>query len=137
MLESQIRKKLNSNEPIDVEYWEHLLSSLVVWKARAKLQEISRKVINNRLLALRNQEESEARIVQNKLKKILEFSVNANDDDANDEGYIRNTKKTSSTYVKCDPVPFLKVRFQEKGLDIVEEATYLNNIVSTTPLVIN
>ena len=129
LLEIQIRKKLNSNEPIDVEYWEHLLSSLVVWKARAKLQDISRKVIDNRLTSLRNQEESEANIVQTKLEKILEFSVNSADG-ANNERHDRNLKDESLDCAKYDPELFLKIRVQEKGLDVIDEATYLSNIVS-------
>ncbi|EON95882.1 hypothetical protein UCRPA7_8618 [Phaeoacremonium minimum UCRPA7] len=36
-LEKQIKTKLQSNEPIDTDYWEQLLKSLLVWKAKAKL----------------------------------------------------------------------------------------------------
>lgn len=39
-LEKQIRAKLDSDEPIDTEYWERLLSSLIVWKARAKVKRV-------------------------------------------------------------------------------------------------
>ncbi|GME41318.1 hypothetical protein GTA08_BOTSDO11710 [Neofusicoccum parvum] len=48
-LEKQIRRKLDSNEPIDVDYWEHLLRSLLVWKAKAKLRQLSQTIINSRL----------------------------------------------------------------------------------------
>jgi len=37
-LEKQIRAKLQSDEPIDTDYWEQLLKILRVWKARASLQ---------------------------------------------------------------------------------------------------
>lgn len=33
-LQRQIQAKLGSGEPIDVDYWEGLLKSLLVWKAR-------------------------------------------------------------------------------------------------------
>ncbi|CAM1504416.1 Fc.00g020070.m01.CDS01 [Cosmosporella sp. VM-42] len=39
-LEKQIKAKLNSNEDIDTDYWEQLLRSLLVWKARAKLSQV-------------------------------------------------------------------------------------------------
>jgi hypothetical protein len=39
-LEKQIKAKLKSNEPIDTDYWEALLKSLRVWKARAKLRKV-------------------------------------------------------------------------------------------------
>jgi hypothetical protein len=36
-LESTVRAKLSSGEPIDVDYWEGLLRSLEVWKAKVSL----------------------------------------------------------------------------------------------------
>ncbi|GKT42891.1 uncharacterized protein ColSpa_03072 [Colletotrichum spaethianum] len=39
-LESQIKAKLRSNDDIDVDYWEQLLRSLLVWKAKAKLKKV-------------------------------------------------------------------------------------------------
>ena len=33
-LQRQIQNKLASGEPVDVEYWEGLLKSLLVWKAK-------------------------------------------------------------------------------------------------------
>ena len=113
-----------------MEYWEHLLKSLVVWKARAKLQDVSRTVINNRLMTLRHQQESEAQIVQIKLQKILEVSAN----------HAANVEKENSRFMskisllenEIDPVPFLKIRAQEKGLEIVDEVAYLDNIVSSS-----
>lgn len=33
-LQRQIQLKLSSGEPVDVEYWEGLLKSLLVWKAK-------------------------------------------------------------------------------------------------------
>ncbi|KAK5656942.1 hypothetical protein OQA88_3464 [Cercophora sp. LCS_1] len=39
-LEKQIRAKLSSNEPIDTDYWEELLKSLLVYKAKAKLKKV-------------------------------------------------------------------------------------------------
>ncbi|KAK0731995.1 mid region of cactin-domain-containing protein [Lasiosphaeris hirsuta] len=39
-LEKQIRTKLQSNEPIDTDYWEELLKSLLMYKAKAKLRKV-------------------------------------------------------------------------------------------------
>lgn len=36
-LEDNVRSKLASREPIDVDYWEGLLRSLQVWKAKASM----------------------------------------------------------------------------------------------------
>ncbi|KAK4465160.1 mid region of cactin-domain-containing protein [Cladorrhinum samala] len=39
-LEKQIKAKLQSNEPIDTDYWEQLLKSLLVYKAKAQLKSV-------------------------------------------------------------------------------------------------
>ena len=43
-LEKQINAKLRSNEDIDVDYWEQLLRSLLVWKAKAKLKKVYQSI---------------------------------------------------------------------------------------------
>jgi hypothetical protein len=37
-LEDKIRTKLRGDEPVDVDYWQQLLRSLKVWKAKARLR---------------------------------------------------------------------------------------------------
>lgn len=43
-LEKQIKAKLKSNEDIDTDYWEQLLRSLRVWKAKATLARIAEDI---------------------------------------------------------------------------------------------
>ncbi|KAK0391896.1 hypothetical protein NLU13_1394 [Sarocladium strictum] len=43
-LEKQIKAKLNSNDDIDLDYWEQLLRSLKVWKAKAIIKKINEAV---------------------------------------------------------------------------------------------
>ncbi|PTB66026.1 hypothetical protein BBK36DRAFT_1203494 [Trichoderma citrinoviride] len=43
-LEQQIKAKLRSNEDIDTDYWEQLLRSLRVWKAKATLARIGEEI---------------------------------------------------------------------------------------------
>lgn len=40
-LQRQIQAKLASGEPIDVDYWEGLLKSLLVWKAKVRYYSLS------------------------------------------------------------------------------------------------
>ena len=47
-LEAQINRKLDSNEPVDTDYWEQLLSNLLVWKAKAKLRRVYQSVLDSR-----------------------------------------------------------------------------------------
>lgn len=52
-LEKQIKTKLESNEPIDTDYWEELLRSLRVWKAKAKLQKVYKSINAARIALLK------------------------------------------------------------------------------------
>jgi hypothetical protein len=47
-LEDQINAKLRGNEPVDVDYWEQLLRSLKVWKAKAFLRVLHEPVLKAR-----------------------------------------------------------------------------------------
>lgn len=44
-LEKQIKAKLRSDEDIDTDYWEQLLRSLQVWKAKATIKKINEAVL--------------------------------------------------------------------------------------------
>ncbi|KAK5992581.1 Splicing factor Cactin [Cladobotryum mycophilum] len=48
-LEKQIKTKLRSSEDIDTDYWEQLLRSLKVWKAKATLSRITDEIAKKRL----------------------------------------------------------------------------------------
>ncbi|EUC66331.1 cactin, partial [Rhizoctonia solani AG-3 Rhs1AP] len=66
-LQRQIQGKLSSGEPIDVDYWEGLLKSLLVWKAKAKLKTLHETVVRNRLEQLRKRQRDEAFQAQSEL----------------------------------------------------------------------
>ncbi|KAF4461474.1 hypothetical protein FALBO_11725 [Fusarium albosuccineum] len=53
-LEKQIKAKLQSNEDIDTDYWEQLLRSLRVWKARAKLSQVYESIKKSRFDQLKD-----------------------------------------------------------------------------------
>ncbi|KAI9281148.1 mid region of cactin-domain-containing protein [Sporodiniella umbellata] len=71
VLKSQIISKLKSNEPIDVEYWENLLKELVVYKAKARLNDIHQELLSARLQQLRERQREEALKVQEELGRVL------------------------------------------------------------------
>lgn len=58
-LQEQVRAKLRSQEPIDVEYWEGLLKAIVVWRAKAKLRDLHEVILSNRLEHLRQRQRIE------------------------------------------------------------------------------
>lgn len=53
-LASDVHDKLNSGEPVDVEYWEGLLKAIGVWQAKAKLRDMHEVILNNRVEYLRH-----------------------------------------------------------------------------------
>ncbi|KAF2458435.1 mid region of cactin-domain-containing protein [Lineolata rhizophorae] len=121
-LEAQIKQKLASNEPIDVDYWEHLLQSLLVFKAKAKLRRITQKVVSSRLEELRKQQAEDAHAVKSKLQIILGHS------EANRLKYELTKLPPIPYSPSLDPEPFLKVRPEDKALDSLDEESFLSQV---------
>lgn len=59
-LQTSIQAKMRSGEPLDVEYWETMLSRIVVWHSVAKLRETHVHVTQRRVTKFRQQQEREA-----------------------------------------------------------------------------
>ena len=138
-LEKQIHKKLRSNEDIDVDYWEQLLQSLIVWKARAKLKKVYKAVIESRMEILRKQQTEEAEAIRQKLESVLigpqPVLEDTGDNDENKEGEEKEkvyTEKKPLKYSKeMDPDPMLKLRYDDKGLEQMDERYFLKKLVCT------
>lgn len=113
-LEVQVKRKLNSNEPIDTDYWEELLRSLTVWKARAKLKQVFQAVIEGRVQALRRQQKEEAESVRLKLAPIAPV--------VGENAVLREE-------LDLDPEPLLQLRPEDKALEIIDEAAFLSQVV--------
>jgi predicted RNA-binding protein len=113
-LEVQVKKKLDSNEPIDTDYWEELLRSLTVWKARAKLKKVFQAIIEGRVQALRKQQREEAESVRAKLAPIAP---------------LVNEKVKSTVEKDLDPEPLLQLRPEDKTLEIMDESVFLSHVV--------
>jgi hypothetical protein len=120
-LEVQIRKKLNSNGPIDTDYWEQLLRSLTVWKARAKLRKVYRDVIEGRVQGLRKQQREEAETIQKKLAPLAPF-VKSGETAA-------QSMLSEDDIRQLDPEPLLQLRPEDKTLEIIDESVFLNQVV--------
>ncbi|KAL2159373.1 hypothetical protein VTH06DRAFT_2377 [Thermothelomyces fergusii] len=59
-LEKQIKAKLRSNEPIDTDYWEELLKSLLVYKAKAGLKKVCAEIKEARVEMLKARDPDKA-----------------------------------------------------------------------------
>jgi hypothetical protein len=119
-LEVQVKKKLDSDEPIDYDYWEQLLRSLRVWKAKAKLRRVSQEIVKERLQALRKQQAEAATSVQGRIYDMLK---------AADES--REACATTVAYDGAlDPQPLLKLRAEDKSLAQTEEKIFLDGVAN-------
>ncbi|RAK80587.1 splicing factor cactin [Aspergillus fijiensis CBS 313.89] len=118
-LEVQVRRKLDSNEPIDTDYWEELLRSLTVWKARAKLKKVFQDVIDERVKGLRTQQCEEAESVRAKLAPLAPFIRAPSGSDAQPDHH---------DFEGLDPDPLLQVRPEDKILEIVDESAFLGQV---------
>jgi hypothetical protein len=116
-LEVQVRRKLNSNEPIDTDYWEELLRSLTVWKARARLRNVYQTIIDERVRDLRKQQREEAESIRAKLAPLAPV-VSAGD------------TTNPAEFEGLDPDPLLQVRPEDKVLEIMDESAFLDQVVS-------
>lgn len=113
-LEAHVKRKLDSNEPIDTDYWEELLRSLTVWKARAKLKKVFQAIIDGRVQALRKQQREEAESVRVKLAPIAP---------------LVNELVGSTVKKDLDPEPLLQLRPEDKALEIMDESAFLSHVV--------
>lgn len=134
-LEKQIRSKLRSDEDIDVDYWEHLLKSLLVWKAKAKLKRVYQSVLNNRLEDLRKQQEDKARSIQTKLHTLLlGFPTQTGETVAAhggiDAGGASYSQAQLSYHSKFDPESLLNLNNEGRGLDVTDESAFLQMITA-------
>lgn len=130
-LETQISAKLRSNEPIDVEYWEQLLSSIAVYKAKAELNEVYKSIVDSRLANLRQQQASDATAVKEKLTLLLtgsnQLSKSAGSRSIPDNA-ASSPKLLVSYSSQLDPEPLLKLRSDDRVYDVVEENDFVNKI---------
>ena len=136
VLEKQIRTKLQSNEPIDVDYWEQLLRSLLIWKAKAKLKKVYESVLDSRLDTLRKQQQEDAEVVRSKMQEILGGPLQVREDGSQNSGdstdVSRNVRRQpgfpySQEY---DPEPLLKLHTEDKSGEVIDESVFLQKIVA-------
>ncbi len=120
----QVKKKLDSDEAIDYDYWEQLLRSLRVWKAKAKLRRVSQEIVEERLQAFRKQQADAAGSIQQKLSKMLQPEEEST-------GALSPTVAYDETF---DPQPMLKLRAEDKALHSLEEKLFLDNLVCITQI---
>jgi hypothetical protein len=113
-LEGQIRAKLDSDEPIDTDYWQQLLDSLLVWKAKAKLKRVYQDVLDSRLKSLREENGQKAILAAQQLRSANVSSL----------GTVQYSKD-------LDPDPLLEIASKDKSLEVQDESTFLQSVAAS------
>lgn len=144
-LEKQITKKLRSNEPIDVDYWEQLLRSLIVWKAKARLKKVYESVINSRLEMLRKQQKEEAENIRRKLEVVLAGPLPVDEVEEEGDGTVGESARRDGgnasrqplkerkpiQYTRdMDPEPMLKLSYEDRSLEQMDEKEFLRKLTA-------
>lgn len=163
VLQDQIMRKLKSNEPVDVEYWENLLKELVVYKAKARLNEMHQDILAARLEQLREKQREEALKVQEELERVLSMQetevqgqgVGAGEGlesepvdeemmEAQDQAFVKPTEVISKPsggllleeYSRAmSPEPMQTLNRDDRELEIVDPVEDLKELVSNSALI--
>ncbi|KAF2168592.1 hypothetical protein M409DRAFT_65502 [Zasmidium cellare ATCC 36951] len=125
-LEKQIRSKLASNEPIDTDYWEHLLKSLLSYKARAKLRKVSQSILEARVGGLRKQQAAEADAMKARLEAHLQNDPNASGVTSSGD---RHHGAHPDDRHPLDPEPLLRLRQEDKALESMTDKEFAQSVV--------
>jgi hypothetical protein len=135
-LEGQIRAKLRSDQDIDVDYWEQMLRSLLIWKAKAKLKNVYQSVLESRLDALRKQQKEDAEGVRAKLQSVLTGPIRVVEDTSEDAvgitpaAQLPRSQPILQYSQSLDPEPFLKLTTEDKALEVISESAFLQKVSS-------
>ncbi|KAI9594301.1 mid region of cactin-domain-containing protein [Syncephalis fuscata] len=138
-LQQQIERKLKSNEPIDVDYWERVLKALIVAKAKAKLDGLHQEMLLKRLEKLRELQRRQAEKNRQEIEKTLRNNAAAARNNATSgemaaatarealvlemEGASDNLMLPIEPYVReMSPVPWPSISRFDKDLLVVDAA---------------
>ncbi|ORZ21424.1 mid region of cactin-domain-containing protein [Absidia repens] len=120
VLQKQIMAKFDSNEPIDVEYWENLLKELVVHKAKARLSTMHQDMLARRLQQLRDKQHDEARKVQEELGAVLSMQATDVEGQGVGPGEGLATEAVDEVLSEQQDRAFMKQDDQQVGSETVE-----------------
>lgn len=132
-LEKQIRAKLRSNEPIDVDYWEQLLRSLLIFKAKAKLKKVYQSVLDSRLETLRKEQQDAAEVVRTKMQEMLCGPIPVMEEGTETTAAVSDLVPRQPLFPyheKYDPDPLLKLHSEDKSVEIEAESVFLQKVVA-------
>ncbi|KAL0935616.1 uncharacterized protein CTRU02_210207 [Colletotrichum truncatum] len=122
-LESQIKAKLRSNDDIDVDYWEQLLRSLLVWKAKAKLKRVCDAISESKAEMLKLQDPEKVKALGQQASQTQSISGPAAAKNLSSELGRTETKAVSVSSGLQGGAPPGTARFAQAGNEDFSQAT--------------
>ncbi|RKP27084.1 mid region of cactin-domain-containing protein [Syncephalis pseudoplumigaleata] len=126
-LQRQIQLKLNSNEPMDVDYWERVLKALLVAKAKAKLDDIHQEMLSKRLEKLRALQRRQAEKSRQEMEQALRRTARGAGDSPREALTLAMADAATEPtgpiepYVRAmSPVPWSSIPRSDKLLPVVD-----------------
>ncbi|KAF9186024.1 hypothetical protein BGZ49_004223, partial [Haplosporangium sp. Z 27] len=135
VLQGQIQKKLAAGGAIDVDYWEALMKTLIVWKAKAKLNAIHQVILQRRLEQLKTRQLREAEKEKAELAAVLAMqsqdvegdtsAIDRMDDqdmELAQEDYDQDMGSTAIPYDRAmSPEPFDVLTREDQNIAVVDQ----------------
>ncbi|KZT41098.1 hypothetical protein SISSUDRAFT_1059665 [Sistotremastrum suecicum HHB10207 ss-3] len=132
LLQGQIRAKLESGEPVDTDYWESLLKSVFVWKAKSKLKAVHEVVVRNRLEQLRKKQRDEALQAQQELLAGVQPDADMDVEGQADEDVPMEEMDGDYVEYRPDmsppPIPATKLALDDRELEVISEKAYWKDL---------
>ena len=129
LLQTQVEAKLASGGPVDVDYWEALMKSLLVFKAKAKLREMHASMLKKRLEQLKDKMKEEVDKVAQEL--VESENVQVADQLSENEEEIEDVMD-DEYHREMSPEPITNLGREDRDIDIVDEETDWRQIVRKT-----
>ncbi|KAF8917509.1 hypothetical protein BGZ58_005108, partial [Dissophora ornata] len=135
LLQGQIQRKLAAGGAIDVDYWEALLKTLIVWKAKAKLNMIHQVILQKRLEQLKARQLREAEKETAELAAVLAMqsqevegdvsalrALNDQDMELAQDDEDQDMQPASIPYDRAmSPEPFDTLAREDQNLTVVDQ----------------
>ncbi|KAI9021945.1 mid region of cactin-domain-containing protein [Hyaloraphidium curvatum] len=134
VLQRQVEDKLASGGPVDVEYWEALMKSLLVWKAKTRLKDMHRVMLRKRLERLRERQREEAARGVEELRQPIKLQLqsagrkqaealpeNGEEDDAGPDAEDEAEELPDAYDPSMSPRPLEELSKEDQDLEIVNE----------------
>ncbi|KAI1503018.1 mid region of cactin-domain-containing protein [Biscogniauxia marginata] len=122
-LEDQIQAKLRSDEVMDTDYWEQLLKSLLIFKAKARLKAIYETIKEHRIRLLKERDPEKAKALAGSEPSRTAAGVDWSEEPAKPSSNPKSNVAVISSATASNAPPPGTARFASSGNEDFSQAT--------------